>query len=437
MTTTRHKIEGYNGVSPESFVASAGSGSDDTAAIQAALDTGRPVFFGAKTYLAHGLTQSTDRQVLWGRGTRITKNANGALLTCSGADVEINGIGFRNDAASPTYTGDGVVMTGNRPKLINCGSRWMTGRALKATGGHVQVYGTCDIYQTTDATASGYDIEIGVSGTATLYHELHGIYSSQSTGGILLTDVGAHTIVGGEFGKLKIASGTSPAGVNGGKTIGARILGAVDVELSGAVFAGNEFGAVVITFAAATSGCSLGESNTFQVGHSIVNNGNANTLIVRQVSTGSFPTLRYGADAAYIDVTLSSGYLKASQPVRNPNNVAFQLEQATAAGAVGASVNMTAADNLSISNAVSAKAVQISQAGAGVIQFITNAVERVRVDDAGLLMAGAQKWIVVTGTPEGVVTAPVGSLATRTDGGAATTLYIKESGTGSTGWIAK
>lgn len=42
-----------------------------------------------------------------------------------------------------------------------------------------------------------------------------------------------------------------------------------------------------------------------------------------------------------------------------------------------------------------------------------------------------------TGTPEGVVTAPVGWLFLRSDGGAATTLYVKESGTGNTGWVAK
>lgn len=42
-----------------------------------------------------------------------------------------------------------------------------------------------------------------------------------------------------------------------------------------------------------------------------------------------------------------------------------------------------------------------------------------------------------TGSPESVKTAPVGSLYTRTDGGASTTLYVKESGAGNTGWIAK
>lgn len=42
-----------------------------------------------------------------------------------------------------------------------------------------------------------------------------------------------------------------------------------------------------------------------------------------------------------------------------------------------------------------------------------------------------------TGSPETVVTAPIGSLFLRTDGGAGTCLYVKESGVGNTGWIAK
>lgn len=42
-----------------------------------------------------------------------------------------------------------------------------------------------------------------------------------------------------------------------------------------------------------------------------------------------------------------------------------------------------------------------------------------------------------TGSPESVVTAPQGSLWLRTDGGATTTLYVKTSGTGNTGWTAK
>lgn len=42
-----------------------------------------------------------------------------------------------------------------------------------------------------------------------------------------------------------------------------------------------------------------------------------------------------------------------------------------------------------------------------------------------------------SGTPEGALTAPVGSTYHRTDGGTGTATYVKESGTGDTGWIAK
>lgn len=42
-----------------------------------------------------------------------------------------------------------------------------------------------------------------------------------------------------------------------------------------------------------------------------------------------------------------------------------------------------------------------------------------------------------TGSPESSVTAGVGSEYLRTDGGASTTHYFKESGTGNTGWVAK
>ena len=41
-----------------------------------------------------------------------------------------------------------------------------------------------------------------------------------------------------------------------------------------------------------------------------------------------------------------------------------------------------------------------------------------------------------TGSPEGVLAKPVGSQFVRTDGGTGTTLYVKESGVGNTGWVA-
>ncbi len=42
-----------------------------------------------------------------------------------------------------------------------------------------------------------------------------------------------------------------------------------------------------------------------------------------------------------------------------------------------------------------------------------------------------------SGSPEGTITAPVGSTWRRTNGGAGTSFYVKESGSGNTGWVAK
>lgn len=59
--------------------------------------------------------------------------------------------------------------------------------------------------------------------------------------------------------------------------------------------------------------------------------------------------------------------------------------------------------------------------------------------DGITLTNGTTAVLAVTGanTPEGAVTAPVGSLFLRNNGGANTTLYVKESGAGNTGWVAK
>ncbi|NBU72072.1 MAG: hypothetical protein EBS53_11610 [Bacteroidetes bacterium] len=46
-------------------------------------------------------------------------------------------------------------------------------------------------------------------------------------------------------------------------------------------------------------------------------------------------------------------------------------------------------------------------------------------------------WLANLNSPEGAVTAPIGSLYSRINGGAGTSFYVKESGTGNTGWVAK
>lgn len=52
------------------------------------------------------------------------------------------------------------------------------------------------------------------------------------------------------------------------------------------------------------------------------------------------------------------------------------------------------------------------------------------------IVNGTCKLLTGAGTPEGAQTAPVCSRYLRTDGSTGTTLYIKESGSGNTGWVA-
>lgn len=55
----------------------------------------------------------------------------------------------------------------------------------------------------------------------------------------------------------------------------------------------------------------------------------------------------------------------------------------------------------------------------------------------GFVNFGSVTWTSNNGSPEGVITAPVGSFYSRLDGGAGTSFYVKESGAGNTGWVAK
>ena len=57
--------------------------------------------------------------------------------------------------------------------------------------------------------------------------------------------------------------------------------------------------------------------------------------------------------------------------------------------------------------------------------------------ETGDITLGLVNIIQGTGDPEGSVTAPAGSMYLNSSAGTGTTLYIKESGSGNTGWIAK
>lgn len=68
----------------------------------------------------------------------------------------------------------------------------------------------------------------------------------------------------------------------------------------------------------------------------------------------------------------------------------------------------------------------------------TNSTTTLYMDVAGKLVYSTGPIVTTgSGSPESVITAVVGSIYMRTDGGATTSLYVKTSGSGNTGWTAK
>lgn len=444
-------------VNVKSYGATGDGTTDDTVAIQAAISTGKSVVFPAGTYACVGLSQNTNFQRFYASGPAfLVKNGNGVILTSSGTYVELNGLMFNGTG----YTGDNLNFSGSNVRLINCSSIGAAGRAVKITGSNSEIIGTSGSYTTTDATATGYDIELGVSGTATLYHRIVAALSTQATGGILMTDVGGVSIQAGQWGKITINSGTSPAGVNGGNIIGNRILGDVTIGLSNANLTGNTFSNQTVTFAAGTANCTMDKSN-LAGSVTVVNNGNSNNIIERQTSAGTTMNLTYGGGTWSNTIKYKSdGDFETSGEIVTLNNTAFASYNAT--GSQVSLLYIDGSNNIQVGNNVAAGYTSFNSGSGGVYaavggttiaQFYSGGL-RPQTDNtlvngnSGQRWAdtystnlrpgaGAVIWTSGAGTPEGAVTAPIGSLFTRTDGGAGTTLYVKESGSGNTGWVAK
>ena len=117
----------------------------------------------------------------------------------------------------------------------------------------------------------------------------------------------------------------------------------------------------------------------------------------------------------------------------------------TKAGLVTAASDVNATGNLSGANLSVNATGYLNFSGRALIKSPADGSHRLSNQASSsytslLLATGASTdigWYVGAGSPESAVTARVGSFYSRTDGGAVTSFYVKESGTGNTGWVAK
>ena len=169
-------------VSVKDFGAVGDGVTDDTAAIQAAINSGKSVFFPEGTYRANNLTQSTNFQRLYGFGNAaIVKNASGILLSASGNWLMCEGLKFDG---SSVFTGDCVKTTGANCVFTNCSIWTKYGFGLLAENDGTRITGTSDVYFSEDPAGSA--ICLGNTSVFTNYHQIIGITTSTSPNGILL-----------------------------------------------------------------------------------------------------------------------------------------------------------------------------------------------------------------------------------------------------------
>jgi hypothetical protein len=209
----------------------------------------------------------------------------------------------------------------------------------------------------------------------------------------------------------------------------------------------------------------------------IIGDKNGNVVVSSNILESAQATVSYGVrlttgalDSTYANITGNSITISVAASVgagvslQALNGVNVQNNTVTVSSGIGFEIysniagmqGAVVANNFAIDTNAGVDAYKVYAAGAGAIVncvFGGNAqtgftnhlttsgtvsFER-SINPAGFAMniANTVIWLTGNNTPEGAVTASVGSLFLRTNGGAGTTLYVKESGTGNTGWVAK
>jgi len=107
-------------------------------------------------------------------------------------------------------------------------------------------------------------------------------------------------------------------------------------------------------------------------------------------------------------------------------------------GTAPKSVSLTPGQHMSLMIAYTPKREGTVTGGVYVNTGSAAGEEFIHLTGSGTPGSGSIVWMSGTGSPEGKIAAKVGSVFCRTDGGASTTMYVKEAGAaGNTGWKAK
>lgn len=404
---------------------------DDTAAITAALAAGKTIFFPAGVYrVTSSITLASQRQLI-GEGCSSESGIRGATcflrdftgstatIRVSAEDVTLIGIDIDNDLKG---TGACLQIQGSRCKMENISTRKSGGIGL-----HIGI---------ADAGASSINANLWrIDSLHTCNNVSHGLYISHT-----------NTDTSGTFpvGEPNVNAGTGvhiDTRVNGGD--GVHIANAIDNAFFNVVAQSNTgYGIRFVQYARGQKFFGVyTELNT--AGDMLLDSGADNNMIMGNRAV----TLSSG----YVDNGAGNYLLQYRSDLENTGWTSGKLVNILNAAAAGlAKLNFYA--DTGIGNVAYFEARQTGATG-GSLRIATKRdgntpVARLEFDEIGNVWSTSNSTIKLgsatgpglytgTGTPEGVVTAVVGSLYTNISGGVSTTLYVKTSGVGNTGWTAK
>jgi hypothetical protein len=311
-------------VSVKDFGAVGDGVADDTAAIQAAINTGKAIYIPQGAYIVGDLNGSSNLQTFYGDGgyKSLLRRKAGAtnILVHNGNFVVFQGITFRGIV---TDSNTSLVLNGYDWALLNCNIDTGTGLLLDATNpGAFHIQGG----SFNNDAVSGDCIRIGdPAGTVTQnYGRISDIVMSSSGVDLTMYGCGTYSIWGGQIGGLKSLNGSGGASALGLTISGCRITGNITVNGASNIICGNKLSSSVTVTLGSSGNFYFGNADT---GATLVNPGNANNYMVRQVASGSQVTMRVGANAAYsdygIDYITGQIGLPGSVNIPNDKRIAF------------------------------------------------------------------------------------------------------------------
>jgi hypothetical protein len=407
-TTVQAKLR--QTVSVKDFGAVGDGVTNDTTAMQNALSSGASVvYIPAGTYLIS--TKLTFSCNIYGDGFNTIIKTVGDIIGLEST----TSYGF---IKSVSITSNGGGSTNNHGLMLKgCARTLVDGVYISSMGGH-------GIW--IDSTSASNNL-LNLSNVQSVSNGMNGIYVFGGADNNAMTleniDVRGNTDSGLVFNSpaspnISNCNFLNSVSAQSNTNYGVAFLGALTRNNVGWVYLENN-GVTDLYFDSDAHGNFIQTTND---GTSIVDLNGFNTVL----SAGSSPSSRYTFNSVdFVQARIYNGTNVGQLVFTQSGDRAFAI---TTTGTTGAS-STTFAKGATASHSVTIEG-SLQATSPSFIGDYLSVSNPTYTGTWPTIRAGA-------GSPEGSVAARIGSIYQRTDGGAGTSFYVKESGTGNTGWAAK